>query len=122
MGRECRWCQATDSECTWSTNPDECRSCERARYRLACPTCGAPVSLVCGRSWCTRCDPVPAGHVEVVVLDAESDRERVVWRRPHSTTRDGWSRIWVGLVEHRIRLGRPIVVTLPTATWVHTRR
>ena len=114
----CVWCQAKSTEVTWSKNVNACAACARARLRVACPKCGAPVTHHVARGWCVSCDPKPEGFVEVILLDAGSDRERTVWRRPC-----GKRRQWVSVADHhRHAKTDPVVLTLPTDQWLRTRR
>lgn len=113
----CRWCQAKSTEVTWSKNVNACAACARARLRVACPKCGAPVTHRVARGWCVSCDPKPEGFVEVILLDEGSDRERTVWRKP--TGKRGW--VSVAYVMRPID-SDPMVLTLPTNQWLRTRR
>lgn len=111
LGRVCKHCQATDAEVAWSRNLAECEACSRARYRLACPKCGAPVAR-----WCVACDKRPPEVVEVILVeDGPAERERIVWRQR--------MRGWVSVKnEHRRVTGSQIVVALPTEQWLQLRR
>lgn len=112
----CEWCQAKSTETKWSKSLRECLPCNRARARCACPECGAPVSLRVARSRCVRCDPKPKGFVEVILLDAGSDRERTVWRLGNVGQ-------WITISRQATKVtSDPLVVTLPTAKWIRTRR
>jgi len=107
-GRVCKWCQATDSEADFDS-ASECVTCFRLRGRRACKTCSGPAAL-----WgCGTCS-TPTGLVKVRLLDAESDRERVVYRAKIRNT----NHIVVPAPDE----GEELLITMPTPLWVRTRR
>ena len=118
MGRKCQWCKVLDHEVlTWKTTAHECPSCNRARKRgRQCAECEGPTRKLFGRLYCVRCDYLPDGAVELILLaPGDSTRERVLWRnwsRPRAKViakmrRDGW----------RVQDGDPIVCTPTLEGW-----
>lgn len=80
LGRQCKWCMISDEEAAEFNTEDECNACNRNRFRHPCEKCKGPKGLM----GCVRCDEKPEGAFEVYVISPTDDRERVIWRGPHS--------------------------------------
>ncbi len=118
-GRVCKWCEATDKEAEFRGMEMECLVCYSTRHRPGgkCGTCGGPRA----RWGCPRCHR-PKGMLRVILLDAGSDRERVIYRAPGQLT----PAVVLGKQVRcrdfiEFRCVRDLVVTLPTPQWVSTR-
>ena len=115
---QCKYCLVFAHEATFYRR-EMCASCEARRRRYGEHRCG---SLLMRDGTCIRCDPVPDGMVEVIVLDAASERERTVRRRRFG----GKSGNFVSILDRQYTTrdldeDEPLVVSLPTEQWVKVR-
>lgn len=79
FGRECKHCQASDSEVFFGKSRTECITCARARQRAgSCEDCGRLIRFA--GEMCFYCRP-PLHKLRVLLVEAEGKgRERSVWR------------------------------------------
>jgi hypothetical protein len=116
-GRRCQFCQAEDTEVPFE-NAKTCEACAQAYHRKHCKTHKWPRVGVWGL--CYKC-PRPRYLVPVVLLDAGSDRERVVYR-----ARGGPGERFIRFKERQYRVPKydldfQLVLTVPTKVWLRTK-
>lgn len=122
-GRCCRYCGDYDTDGVLFQRKDMCSACDRALYRGGlCPKCKIPRRLIHRRGHCFTCQKPPVGWFSIVLIEASTERERLVWRYNDPHRHPTLYTASIGGKVYAFDKGELAVLILPTDRWAKIRR